>query len=149
MSFPIPEVSVVREFLMTLLDRKVIVNKSKNKLNTAAIATYSDGETERGMMGVDRSFQIYSGAALALIPAATAEASRTNMSKELHENFYETMNVLSGIFSSDGDRSVIQEVVEFDDASKELRKRFRRAENRLNLELEVDGYGKAALTIAV
>lgn len=70
------------------------------------------------------------------------------MTEDLHASFFEVMNVLSGLFSTRGDRSVIGEIHEAKGAPKEIRRRLRRPTANLTVEVTIDGYGKGILRLA-
>jgi hypothetical protein len=91
------------------------------------------------------------GAALAMIPATAAQdAARSGvLPPNMAENFREVINVMSGLLTGSGNRAVRLTEFAVGTVPEQAGKVFSAPVGRLDLELDIQGYGKGALSFIV
>ena len=145
----LPDAERVRELLTCLLGRQVTVSRTRNKLpvKTAhSFAAYRNDEDAIGALWTaDVEAGSYLGAALSMVPPGLAlEAIRkADLPETLHENLYEVVNVLASLFDTPGSPHMRLDmlVTSKDGLPTEASSLLRRPQNRLDLRIEIAGYG--------
>lgn len=115
---------------------------------------YVNGKRELiGACFCSKALAIYSGAAFSLIPADVArDALKTDPLDEIvQENFAEVLNICSRLFDGGSEMRVALSGMEFppaprSDASKGL---LGKPAKRIDLELDIAGYGKGRMAIVL
>ena len=115
---------------------------------------YVNGEgTVIGGCFADKAFAAYAGAALSLVPAdAARECIAADEPDEiLMENFAEVLNVCSRLFDRGSDQRVKLSAMEEPGTSRSATSldMLRRPAKRHDLELDIAGYGKGRLVLAL
>ena len=106
---PVPTAKAVRDMLTDLLGRNVEVRSSlpfaPRPSDPITIAVYVDDRTVVRAVGVaDLGFSARAGAAIGLVPAATAEESVTAglLPETLAENLHEVLNISASLLNAEG-----------------------------------------------
>ena len=101
----------------------------------------------------DKALAAYAGAAFSLIPADAAKESlkAPELDEISLENFAEILNICSGVFEGGSDKRVTLTTIEYpgkprSDASVKM---LRNPVKRLDLELDIAGYGKGRIAFAL
>ncbi len=99
----------------------------------------------------DVSLAAATGAALAMIPATAAQdAARSGvLPPNMAENFREVVNVMSGLLTGSGNRAVRLTEFSVGAMPEQAGDVFSTPGGRLDLELDIQGYGKGALSFIV
>ena len=152
----LPAPDALMKMLTSLVDRRVVALRGARMMKTEwrAIASYVDKTSAlRFVAATDMAFLASTGAALALIPVPQVQdAIKTGKpSPVLIENAFEVMNIASALFN-ELDESMHVKIRKLDlmpslpaDATVALE----RAKTRLDLDVEITGYPKGKLSLAV
>jgi hypothetical protein len=101
----------------------------------------------------DRALVAYAGAAFSLVPAGAAEDSlaEAELDEVLVENFAEILNICSRLFEGGtGQRVTLSNIEEpGTPASAVSREMLKNPVKRLDLEVDIAGYGKGRLALAL
>jgi hypothetical protein len=101
----------------------------------------------------DKALAAYAGAAFSLIPADVAKESlkAPELDEISLENFAEILNICSGVFQGGSDKRVTLTTIEYPGKprSEASMKMLKNPVKRLDLELDIDGYGKGRITFAL
>jgi hypothetical protein len=157
MSTHLPSTKEIRDLFTGLLGKDVTLTTcgplAPSASSPRTVAVYVDDHFGvRAIIACDLSFSAWAGAALALVPAPTAAAAiETNgLDDALAENLYEVLNVAASLFNGGGvTHSRLYklyapgEIVPADLAG------LAAGRNRIDLTVDVAGYGKGALSIVV
>lgn len=155
----IPAPDAVARLFNDLLGRRVIAKKSAVKQavtprSPGVFALYgpTDEQTD-GIVFCDVALASFSGAALSLIPAATVQPSvrAGKMADGTFENFSEVMNIARGWFDTPGQPPVKLRrcVASPCELPKDLIAMILKPAERLDLDLEIDGYGAGKMLLIV
>ncbi len=113
----------------------------------------NDAGTVVGGCFADRALATYAGAALSLVPAAAAHESiaADRLDELLLENFAEILDICSRLFDRASDRRISLRTVERgpDQRSALSLAILRDPAQRRDLELDISGYGKGGIVLAV
>ena len=154
-TFNLPDDKAVSEMLEMLLGRPISVHGS-HPLDTSAetalmIASFITDKDEVGALCVwELSLAAYAGAALSLIPAdSVKDLSSGDLTETITENLHEVSNVLVGLFNRANVRRLsLQSLI---DSRQPLPVNtvalLREPADRLDLEVEIPGYGKGSLAL--
>lgn len=99
---------------------------------------------------VDMEFACRSGAALTLIPSNVADEniSKPDREHEVFDNYREIANVLTAAFSVSDTRLILRDSFGGSEALPDKIKTLtRKAKTRLDLQVEIPGYGPGKLTL--
>lgn len=152
----LPKISTVKSFLEDLLGKKVDVSKG-NPLNPGpsapvSIATYKDPEgAVVAACVVDLPLANYSGACLALLPPGVAKDNVRG--RELPEFVFECLaeiyNIGARLFDDPDSPDVkLEQAYELQSAlPEELKDAFRRPGARLDLNVDIQGYGAGQMSL--
>jgi hypothetical protein len=156
---PRPEAEAVQSLFAGLLGRRVVVRSSEplrlKSVDPRTVAEYvTDDGCVQALCVCDIDLACHSGAALSMIPTGVALQGirRHELEENLSDNFREIMNVLASLLNATGSphlvfRSLFLPKQEVSDEVKSL---LLEPPTRVDLEIEIDGYGggKATLVIA-
>lgn len=126
-----------------------------NDLDAAAIsgqriATFiNDDDKLVAACVCDRHFVVYSGAALAMIPAGGAEdmIAENSISDAIAGNFHEVMNICSKLLMSDSSAHLrLDKTLDYAQQA-DLETSVDALATRLGFQIEIPGYGKGAMAI--
>ncbi|MBL8768672.1 MAG: hypothetical protein JNL94_14945 [Planctomycetes bacterium] len=155
----IPAPDAVARLFNDLLGRRVVAKKSAVKQavtprSPGAFGLYGPGDDQiDGIVFCDVALACYSGAALSLIPAATVQQSvrAGKMADGTFENFSEVLNIARGWFDTPGQPPVkLRRCVPAPcDLPKELIALLLKPAERLDLDIEIDGYGAGKMLLVV
>ena len=106
-TFVVPETTAVAELLGIILgDGLGVSGADANDFSDQYVATYIDDNDKLvAIGGGDPAFVAYAGAALSMIPAATAQdmVKSNDISEAISANFYEVMNICSRLLMTEKD----------------------------------------------
>ena len=102
----------------------------------------------------DRSLVAYAGAAFSLVPADAAEESLApgaELDEILVENFAEILNICSRLFEGGTGQRVTLSSIEYPGtpASEASRAMLKNPVKRLDVEVDIAGYGKGRIALAL
>ncbi|MEJ5914279.1 hypothetical protein [Pseudokineococcus sp. 1T1Z-3] len=144
----------IREVLEGLLGRDVVPSPGKGANGDDAagtVAVYSSGPTPAGLLAMDLATSAILGAAIGLVPRGGAEAAMEDgeLSPLLAENLAELLNVMAPLVPvDDGHHGRLHEVYGSGTACPpDVADALRRPTGRLDLTLEVAGYGSGQLSL--
>lgn len=154
--FLVPDTKEVSRMLTFLLGREVKVAKG-SRIRTGArdlwtLGVYvAEDQTVVGVCATDFPLAANSGAALSLFPPHIAKACLDNekIDESIWENTLEVFNVVSRFFHEAHD-GMIQLGSSHKDGSevpKEIKKFMRRSKRRVDLRVNISGYGSGALAL--
>jgi hypothetical protein len=114
---------------------------------------HSGDEKPIAVCGADLPFAAFSGAAFSMIPAETAAESVKDgkLEEGLAEIFGEVLNVVSRMFGEHDTRRVTLMQKSYSPAppTAEVVSTIRAAKQKLDIEVDIDGYGKGLLMFRV
>lgn len=154
----LPPTKLIKDVLDGLLGRDVAVMPVDPMTSAdtvgGALATYiQDGDALGAVAGWDLAAAAYVGAAVALVPVGGAEAALEDqyLPENLLENISEVSNVLASVFQIPGNPHLRLErtyrpLNTAPDAAIEL---LYALGHRIDLGLDVPGYGKGRLSISM
>ena len=151
----LPTVQVVERILSALLRRTVHATPSKAAKPPAVTATgvYRSGEAPAvAACTADLAFAHFSSAAFMLIPADVAKENIKDgtVDETLKDSFGEVLNVLSRLFSeTDGSRISLASKTFAPAPSAAADGPLLASKNRLDLNVEIEGYGSGLLCLRV
>jgi hypothetical protein len=154
---PLPIQETMRDFLGALLGRGVAVDRGDptppepGPEHLVGHFRTRDGET-LAVCWADLPAAASCGAALAMVPAATLdEVERTGaLPDHLAENWYEVVNVLSGLLNSNtGPHMVLDEVHAADDCPPEVWAVVTSPSRSRVFDVTVDGYAGGRISLSV
>ncbi|NCT91068.1 hypothetical protein GXB85_08920 [Cellulomonas sp. APG4] len=156
---PLPALLEVRELLEGLLGRDVdgtlgAAPVNPNEPPGAMTGIYVDDQLKlRALILVDLPLACWVGAAIALIPARTAEGSVENgfIAPDLIENTHEVLNVAASLFNADGAAHLrlYQSFVPRETMPADVQKWVLAYVQRLDVTLTVAGYGEGRMSVLV
>lgn len=146
----------IGKLLSGLLGREVAAGKKASPGQALSIAGIYKSATDQpvAVCLADVTFGANAGAALSLIPAAAAKdavkAGRI-VDQDLQDNFGEVLNVCARLFTDkDAHRVTLKEVYFPPEVlPEEIKKALPGATQRLDLELNINGYGKGSFALLV
>jgi hypothetical protein len=154
--FSVPETKEVSRMLTFLLGREVKVAKG-NRIRTGArdywtlgVFTADDG-TVVGVCATDFPLAANSGAALSLFPPHTAKAciDANEIEESIWENTLEVYNVISRFFH-EAHEGMVQLGDTYRDGANvptDIKKFMRRSKRRVDLRINITGYGSGSLAL--
>ena len=155
-TYTLPKPHQIAETLQTLFNREVSVAVSRTppkKPGRQFAAEFCTPEGEPAVLClIDAVLACSAGAALALLPAGVANESarRPQPDARILDNLAEVMNVISGMFAGGGRRVVLRRIhVSLDTLPPTSQPLRDSPPGRLDLEIEIAGYGGGALTALV
>jgi hypothetical protein len=153
----LPEPEALGDLLTGLVGEEVGVAAKSEPVRPQELvlvgAWRDDAGLDRLLCGFDVKLANFLGAALAMIPSAAAldEIKAKRVSDDVFENVKEICNIASGAINQEG--SVHLKLGEMfragADLPSELTNTFKSPQNRLDLEVDVPGYGSGKLAIAL
>jgi hypothetical protein len=154
----LPPPMVVRNLLEDLLGRNVdvVVGDAWAPLprDMAATAEYVDDRlTLRAVVLLDLPMAVFAGAAVGLVPARGAQemVEKRMPNVLIEENLYEVLNVLAAVLN--GDDAVHVKITTMsppgEDPALDVLKITQRLTGRLDLKVEIDGYGEGRLALVI
>lgn len=156
---PLPSALAVRELLEGLLGRTVDGRTGTDPVNPAAgdgavVGVYVDDALQmRALVVVDVPLACYAGAALALVPARRAQAGAEAgvVEDDIFENVSEVLNVAASLFNADGapHLRLYQVHAPLEALPHDVGQYVLAYVPRLDMELEVAGYGSGLCSILV
>lgn len=154
---PLPPALEVRELLEGLLGRDVEAVVGTKPVNPseppgAMVGVFVDDMLKlRAIILTDLALSAYVGAAIALVPAKTAAASVEDgrLTPNLYDNTREVLNVAASLFNHDNAPHVrLYEAYAPNEAlPPDVAKYVLAYVRRLDMELEVSGYGKGMISV--
>lgn len=154
---PLPAALEVRELLEGLVGRDFDTKTGGPMVDPAkgaCVAEYVDDQMQlAAIVAADVALASAAGSAIGLIPAKEVEASikYKEMSGAQIENFSEILNVMASLFNADGAPHLrLTTVTPPGQApASDVQKLLMAYVPRLDLSMEVQGYGAGALSIVV
>ena len=154
----LPTSKAVRDLLADLLGRSVEVAVGDAwaplPLDPGAVAEYVDDRlTLRAVALLDLPMAVYAGAAIGLLPPDGAQdmVDERMPSARVEENLYEVLNVLSAVLN--GDHTAHVRIAALHPAGVDLpadvAQVVRRRTGRLDLAVDVEGYGAGRLALVL
>jgi hypothetical protein len=155
---PLPPNMVVRDMLMDMLGRDVTVGPSAPWLPTprdpGAVAVYVDDGMRLGaLISCSLALSVALSASIALISARTAAScvQEGRLTEDMVENLHEVLNILAALFNR-ADRPHVKLYalhVPGTPAPAGLSGQLRAFGKRLDLKIEVAGYGSGQLSLVL
>jgi hypothetical protein len=156
---PLPAALEVRELLEGLLGRDVEAAVGTGAVDPqqhpgAVVGVYVDNALQlRALAVMDMPLAAWAGAAIALVPAATAAASVEDglITPALFENTAEILNVAASLFNHDGcpHLRLYETYAPREALPADVAKWVLAYVRRLDLELTVSGYGSGRMSVLV
>lgn len=152
-TLPTPE--VVAQQLGALLRRPVKATPTTVKSAASpSFGVYHTGDEQPvAVCGADLSFAAYSAAAFSMIPEETAEETvkAGQLDEGMAEIFGEVLNVASRMFGEYDTRRITLMGKSYSPAppTPDMVKVIRASREKLDLEIEIEGYGKGLLMFRV
>ena len=153
-----PAAKPVRDMLTDLLGRnvEVVVSTPYAPMHgePGTLAVYVDDRTiVRAVMVADLPFSAYAGAAIGLVPVHGAEEAIKEklLPQALEENFYEVLNISASLMNAEGlpHLRLYQMYAPGTLPPTEVSNCARILGGRLDLAVEIAGYGKGRLSVVV
>ncbi|WP_018685582.1 hypothetical protein [Actinokineospora enzanensis] len=151
-TLPVPK--QVRDVLSDLLGRDVTVNiTDPPSADAPAVAVYvrGTGMTLHGVIGFDLPLAANAAASVGLVPPGGAAACVEDgeLSPLLKDNLGEVCNILSGLFHQEGGPHVRFHKLHTPvaDVPGDVRSHLAALGSRLDLTVEIAGYGKGTMSI--
>ena len=158
MTSELPNTKEVRDLLNDLLGRDVEVQVSDawapQPLDMAACAEFVDDQLRlRSVAMLDLPLAVFIGASIGLIPAGGAKdmVAERDPSQMVLDNLYEVLNVLTSVFNT-GDNPHVKITTMHGPGTAfpgDVSDVVRRLVGRLDLVIDIDGYGKGRLALVV
>ena len=156
LSTHLPTTKEIRDLFEGLLGRDVTLVPTSPLAPSAGsprtVAIYVDDHFGlRAVIGCDLEFSARAGAALALVPAPTANAviETKGLDDALAENLYEVLNVAASMFNAPG--AVHVRLLELHPAGRaippQVESRLLTLGRREDLEVTIAGYGQGRLSV--
>jgi hypothetical protein len=151
----LPTADIVADTLSKMLRRTVRAKTTPAKASLAKLAGLyrSKDDTPVAACMTDIPFAAYSGAAFSMIPADAAKDSikAGALDEGMQDNFAEVLNMLSRLFADQGNHRIALQAKSFPPAAlPELAsKALSGGGKKLDLEIDIDGYGKGLLMLRV
>ena len=153
MSSKVPKAIQVAELLTTLLGKDVQA-KAAPELHafggtTTLVADFVDpGGKLWVLFAADLEFAARSGAALALVPASTAETAidAGELDEALRDNFREVANVMTAIYGLVDVRLILTKMCLAKDTSPETRALIAEASERFDVNVQIADYGAGKIS---
>ncbi|MDT0166344.1 hypothetical protein Q9R32_12345 [Actinotalea sp. AC32] len=156
---PLPAALEVRELLEGLLGRDVEATVGTSPVNPtqhpgAVVGVYVDDLLKlRALILMDMPLAAWAGAAIALIPAATARDSVEQglITPALFDNTAEILNVAASLFNHDGapHLRLYETYAPRETLPADVSKWVMAYVKRLDMELDVSGYGSGLVSVLV
>jgi len=155
MSMPAPK--EIRDLFADLLGRAIQVNLADPvgaaELRMLTLGVYvDDGLKLAAVIGMDLPLAAYSGAAIGLVPVATATAcvEAGVMNPMIEENVVEVFNILASLVNKPGAPHVrmYQTFMPGDPAPADANSLIQAMGNRLDVTIDVHGYGAGKMSIS-
>jgi hypothetical protein len=154
--FSVPDTKEVSRMLTFLLGREVKVAKG-SRIRTGARDVYTlavfvnEAKEPVGMCATDFGMAANVGAALSLFPPHKARqcVKDLDMEPELWENTLEVYNVVSRFFH-DGHEGMVHLGPTFqsgDDVPRDIKRLMRRSKARVDLVVDIQGYGRGTMAL--
>lgn len=154
----LPGAKEVRDLLTDMLDKEVDLRPGPpfavSDYHPATVAVYVDDSlVVRAVIALDLPLSAFTGAALALVPPAAAEAAvqERQLTPALTETLHEVLNIAASLFNAPGAPHVRLYAVHAagEMAPQDVRARTQVLGRRLDLQVEVGGYGKGRLAVVL
>ena len=154
----VPAPKPVRDMMADLLGRNVEVTTARPYApqhgDPGTLAVYVDDATVvRAVVVADLPFSAYAGAAIGLVPAHAAEAALEEklLPQTIEENLYEVLNISASLLNAEGlpHLRLYQMYAPGNLPPAEISNCVRSLGGRLDLTVEVQGYGKGRLSFVV
>lgn len=154
----VPAPKPVRDLLTDLLGRNVEVVTSVPYApmhgEPGTLAVYVDDATiVRAVMVTDLPFSAYAGAAIGLVPVQGAKEAieQRQLPQTLEENLYEVLNISASLLNAEGmpHLRLYQMYAPGNLPPTEVSNCARILGGRLDLAVEIAGYGKGRLSVVV
>jgi hypothetical protein len=154
----VPAPKPVRDMMADLLGRNVDVTTSAPYApqhgDAGTLGVYVDDATiVRAVVVADLPFSAYAGAAIGLVPVHAAETALEEkvLPQALEENLYEVLNISASLLNAEGmpHLRLYQMYAPGTVPPAELSNCVRSLGGRLDLAVDVQGYGKGRLSFVV
>jgi hypothetical protein len=155
---PLPGAEAVQKLFAGLLGRRVAVRASQPlRLKSRDPKTVAEYVTDQGCVKAlcvcDMDLACYSGAALSMIPSGVALQGirRHELEENLSDNFREIMNVLASLLNVAGSPHLLFHSLSLprQEVSEEVKALLSEPPTRIDLEIEIEGYGSGRATLVV
>jgi hypothetical protein len=154
----LPHIKDVKDLFADLLGRDVDVLVggawAPMPLDRATVAEFVDDQVQlRAVAMLDLPLAVYTGAAVGLLPAGGARdmVDERDPSSMVIENLYEVLNVLTSVFNvgTNPHVKIASMYAPGADFPGDIDQVVRRLTGRLDLTVNVDGYGSGRLALIV
>ena len=151
----LPTAEIVSDTLTKMLRRTVRAKAAPVKATSAKLSGLyrSADDTPVAACMADIPFAAFSGAAFSMIPADAAKDSIKAgvLDEGMQDNFGEVLNVLSRLFAGQGSQRITLQAKSFPPAAlpEAASAALAAAGKKLDLEVDIDGYGKGLLMLRV
>jgi hypothetical protein len=154
----VPAPKPVRDMMADLLGRNVDVATAgpyaPQHGDAGTLAVYVDDATVvRAVVVADLPFSAYAGAAIGLVPAHAAEVALEEkvLPQTIEENLYEVLNISASLLNAEGlpHLRLYQMYAPGNLPPAEISNCVRSLGGRLDLTVDVQGYGKGRLSFVV
>jgi hypothetical protein len=158
MPLPLPNPKDIRDLFADLLGRPITVSPGEpllaDDLKHALVSVYvDDGKRMAAVVGLDLALTIYAGAAIGLLPPGGAQdcVKDKEVTPTVGENVREVCNVLTAVLNRDGGPHVklYNVAMPGEDAAADARAQLLALGNRLDLKVEVGGYGSGRIAVSL
>lgn len=152
--YPVPDEKKIHDILAMLYGNDVTLDTCDsvsiaNDKNMLAVFIDDEG-TPSTACACNHNFVAFAGSALTKIPVGGAEdaAETGDFSEMMLSNLYEVMNICSRMFMTDTSPHVKLDKVykTFDEAPDNVRDLFQDAEERIDFDVSIPGYGNGAVS---
>jgi hypothetical protein len=158
MTTNLPHPKEVRDLLNDLLGRDVEVQVidawAPQPLDMAAAAEFVDDHLQlQSVAMLDLPLSVFIGASIGLVPAGGAKdmVAERDPSQMVIDNLYEVLNILTSLFNTTENPHVKITTMHAPGAAfpADVAQILRRLVGRLDLSVDIDGYGKGRLALVV
>jgi hypothetical protein len=158
MSVPLPNPKDVRDVFADMLGRDITVAPCDMYTPTMAdrhsVAVYVDDQNQMAVVAaLDLPLSVWTGAAIGLVPPGGAEdqVDEGELTKAVRDNLYEVLNIFSALFNKPGapHLRIYSMHAPGEAVPSDVALLVKSLGNRLDLDVEVGGYGKGKIAVVI
>jgi hypothetical protein len=158
MSIPLPTPKDVRDMFGDMLGREITVAPcdpyTPTMTDRHSVAVYTDDQNQMAAVAaLDLPLSVWTGAAIGLVPPGGAEdqVDEGQLSGPVKDNLYEVLNIFSALFNRPGapHLRIYSMHAPGEAVPSDVALLVKSLGNRLDLDVEVAGYGKGKIGVVL